>query len=360
MGTTRKTTTRKTTKITSPLPAIRDFMRRFIAFTDEDHATVLALWILHTYSIEAAYTTPYIYITSAEKQSGKTRVIETCNVLAHNPVTAAQVSASSLFRIIEASRPSLFIDEVDAIFSGSANEDLRNILNSGYKSNGSVMRTVSQFADADDPTGGVKHFSTFCPKLLAGIDNGAMPDTIADRCIRIVLKRKKADQTVERFMARKVEAEAETLKATIQEWMRANMDKLAAAEPTPIDTLGDRAWDIAEPLVAIAERCGEGKEARAALANLLAPVKASLSPQAKALKAARDILNETGADKVASATLAEACDVNTKRLGVLLAPYGITPRTIRLGSNTIKGYHKADFTDAWERYLSDDDTDGEA
>lgn len=332
------------------LDEIRTFLSRFVAFTNEDHEMVLALWVLHTWTFEAAYSTPYIYINSAEKQSGKTRTIETLGYLARNPVVAAQVSAASLFRSIESQRPSIFLDEVDAIWSGAANEDLRGLLNSGYNHKGRVMRVVPVAPDSEDD--GVRYFSTFSPKLLAGIDNGQLPDTIADRSINIVLKRKKGDVEVERLQARKIEPEAAALCKKIEEWAEANMDAIMATEPAVIEEISDRAFDIAEPLLQVAMQFrGMMRPARAALTRLLTRESAPLSLQAQCLAKAKEIMEETKADKLASATLAAAMEVSPKRLGILLAPYGITPRTIRLGSNTVKGYNKRDFQDSWERYL---------
>jgi hypothetical protein len=253
-------------------------------------------------------------------------------------------------RIIETTRPTLFVDEVDTVFTGEKNEILRNILNTGYKHNGTVTRVVP--AGPDDPTGGVRKFSTFAPKLLAGIDTGQMPDTIADRCIKITLQRKKKDQQVERFMARKVEEEAKILKSQIEAWVAQNMDFLVTAEPKVIDELSDRAWDIAEPLIAIAERCkGWGPRARRAMKVVLAKSESALSPQAEVLKHAADLFRETGRDTITSAALQERCDMTSKQIGVYLGKYGITSKNIRFGSNQSKGYRLREMQDAFDSYL---------
>jgi hypothetical protein len=352
-----------------PLDAIEAFMRRFIAFPETAHAAVLAPWVLHTYAIDAAYATPYIYITSAEKQSGKTRVIDVLDTLCRNPVKSGSISASSLYRLIDKGvpgrpgsdddtsedadlivrqRPTLFIDEVDAIFTGAANEALREVLNMGYKSSGFAIRTIE---------GEVRQMSTFAPKLLAGIDNGHMPDTIADRCIRIVLKRKKAGQEVERFMARRVEAEAQALRDQITEWVAFHMDTIMAIEPDVLDELSDRAFEISEPLLQIATVAGSEWLARVqtALRTLLVQEDTALSLGGQVLQSAKTLLDETGSDRLSSAALCEYVNVHPKRLGNLLAPYGIKPTTIRFGKGAnvtiAKGYYKRDFEDAWERYL---------
>lgn len=331
-----------------PLPLniaeeIVQFMERFVSFPDPAQADSLALWILHTHTFDAAYATPYMYVTSAEKQSGKTRVIEVLSTLARHATVTASTSSAAMFRLISEDRPTLFIDEVDAVFNGAANEDLRGVLNSGYKRNGSVLRFTGKETES---------FSTFCPKLLAGIDNASMPDTIADRCIRIVLKRKRAGDDVERFMWRKVEAEAETLQARITTWARKNLESLYAAEPTMIEEISDRSFEIAEPLLAIADRLPDWHErARRSLTSLLRGEVKALSPQAQALQAAQDWMSEAQADRIPSAVLADLVGVNMHRLGKLLAPYEVKPTTARVAGKPTKVYMQKDFEDAWGRYL---------
>lgn len=329
------------------LDDVIDYMKQYVIFADEAHADVLALWVLHTHTFDAAYCTPYIYVTSAEKQSGKTRTIEVLETIAHNPIRSAGSTEATLYRDVEQNRPTIFMDEVDAVWTGASNEGLRGLLNTGYKTGGSTRRVVP---GADG--GEVRSFSTYCPKLLAGIDNGAIPDTIADRSIRIVLKRKKGEQEVQRFMFRKVEPQAAALIERIEKWAALNLPILVDAEPAPIEEISDRAFEISEPLLAIAARFrGWNDRARAALVHLLRGEDVKLSPGARALTAARDIMGERGEDRILSDRLASAMDVSQKKLSEILRPYGITPSTIRTPDGRGKGYHRADFADAWDRYL---------
>lgn len=341
-----------------PLDDIEKHLRRFLVMPTEHHYTILSLWVAHTYAFDAAYATPYLYVNSAEKQSGKTRVIEVLSDLARNPMVASSVSPSVIYRAIEGldnadedaptGKPTLFVDEVDAIFrGGKANEDLRNILNSGYKNNGQVLRTIP-----GKDGGEAKFFSTFAPKLLAGIDNGAIPDTIADRCISLNLKRKREDEVVERYLSRRVADDCEALRVKIDTWVRANMTHFLAAEPKVIEELSDRAFEIVEPLIVIASRCpGWVKRTQAAARALLMAEAAPLSEGAKVLLAAWELFEGTGADKITTSSLSEATGLNGKALGVKLSRYGVKPTTIRFPHTTAKGYYKRSFADAWTRYL---------
>ena len=83
----------------------------------------------------------------------------------------------------------------------------------------------------------------------------------------------------------------------------------------------------------------------------------------------RMIFEETGWDRTASADLCERLAAMENRpwpelgrsknritpaaLARLLGPLGVRPNTIRVGEATPKGYMKADFNDAFLRYLRD-------
>src|SRR5262249_47668190 len=122
------------------------FVRRFVVMTDSQ-ADVVALFVLHTYTVEAAETTPYLSISSAERRSGKSRLLEVLTLLVSRPLPAAGVTEAALFRSITADAlPCLLLDEVDAIFGPKAtnHEDLRALLNAGYRRGMPVRRCVGE------------------------------------------------------------------------------------------------------------------------------------------------------------------------------------------------------------------------
>ena len=76
--------------------------------------------------------------TSAEPESGKTRLLEVLHELVREPISTMNISDAALFRVIEAKAPTLLFDEVDSIFNPKARErglrdDLRALLNAGYR-----------------------------------------------------------------------------------------------------------------------------------------------------------------------------------------------------------------------------------
>jgi len=157
------------------LDEIHAFLRRFISFTSDTQPVVIALWVVHTWFIEAFEFTPYLHILSPTKQCGKSRLLDCLALLVRNVWRAVSMSVAALFRTIEKDQPTLLMDEVDAVFkkgNEDGNEDLRAMLNAGFERGSKVRRCVG-------PNFDVKDFAVFCPKALAGI--GKVPDTVSDR-----------------------------------------------------------------------------------------------------------------------------------------------------------------------------------
>lgn len=100
------------------LDDLRSFLCRFVAFPEPEQADAVTLWIVHTYAFEAAEATPRLSIQSAEKQSGKTRLLELLDLLVRSSLSVASISAAAMFRLIAEGPTTLLIDEADTIFDG--------------------------------------------------------------------------------------------------------------------------------------------------------------------------------------------------------------------------------------------------
>jgi hypothetical protein len=140
-----------------PLDDTRAFIRRYVVLTDEQ-ADAIALWVLHTHAHDALGTTPYLAITSPEKRSGKTLLLETLELLVREPVLSGSISGASLARIVDARQPTLLLDESDAAFVGNGEyaEVLRGVLNTGFRSSGRLIsksRAVERQALPPNPAG---------------------------------------------------------------------------------------------------------------------------------------------------------------------------------------------------------------
>ena len=75
------------------------FLRRYVVLSSEQ-ATAIALWTVHSHAVNAIGITPYLAITSAEKGSGKTLLLEVLEQLVAKPWLTGSVSAATLARKI--------------------------------------------------------------------------------------------------------------------------------------------------------------------------------------------------------------------------------------------------------------------
>jgi hypothetical protein len=356
--------TAQTVDAAAILDDVFSFIRRFV-FLSPSQTRVVALWIAHTHAIDAADATAYLAITSAEKESGKTRTLEVSDLLVANPWFTGRVTAAVLIRKIDAERPTLLLDESDAAFGADKEyaEALRGVLNTGHRRRGKASCCVGQGAAIT-----FKDFSTFCPKAIAGIGN--LPDTVAGRSIPIRLKRAARGEHVERFRRRDVEAEAARLRGRLEAWSAVTIEDLRTARPILPDALTDRQQDCAEPLLAIADLSGGvwPESARQALVELCGEARAGdESSGVRLLADIQKIFKDQGVDRIPSADLAAALaeletspwgefgkagrPLSAAKLARLLGRFVIVPHTIRIGAKTHKGYEEEDFQDAFERYL---------
>jgi hypothetical protein len=353
---------------------VRDTLTRYVVLPPE-HVIACTLWVLHTWAFDACYTTPYLAVLSAEKQSGKTLLLDVLQLLVREPMQVSGASEAALFRSIEKRCPTLLLDESDAIFASNAErtEPIRGLLNSGSRRTGQIARAVP-------PDWDVKPFSTFCPKALAGIDNGRWPDTILDRSIVLRMRRRAPHQRGTPFRYKRASEAAQTVRTACEAWATEAIEELEVCEPDLPASLSDRASDAWEPLIAIADSLSEtwGIEARWA-ARVLHERESDRSESAGTclLRDIKAVFNEIGADRVPSGELASRLrampeapwsEYGHSRAGLtqpslarLLRPYEISSRTIRVASHhaagaTARGYHASDFAKAWETYLVTDQT----
>ena len=332
---------------------------------DADQGNVLAAWVLHTWAIDAAEYTPYLHITAAEKECGKSRLLETLEPIVCRPCMNVGTTAAALLRILNRDSPTLLLDEVDTAFGGNkdAAESIRGILNAGFRRGGIHRKCHSKSYE-------IQEFKAFGPKVFAGI--GTVPDTVASRSIVIEMKRKAPEERVESLRFRDVMEARKPILASLEAWSKSGIvEKLRQERPTFPDGFGDRQKDISEPLLAIADLAG-GEWPSSVRRSLLALFRSDASEDSSlGVTLLRDILGVFNsligeyADRIASSALTSALlaleaspwgdwdkgrSFTASTLAKRLKPFHVRPQTIRMGSETQKGYMRDWFADAWKRY----------
>jgi hypothetical protein len=232
---------------------LKNYLEKYFYFVYKSQSSVLAVWLMGTYIFAIFRYYPYLHF-QAEKRSGKSLLMEIMSYVSFNPFIGTNVSVSSLFREIECNRTVMFLDEVESLRSSDKEiySSLMQILNSGFKYDGKVMRTVGSNNNLKP-----QEFSTYGPKCFAGIDS--IDDVLQDRTIKIKILRKKVDEKIDRFkISQELEKHTDNLKQkgfifglTYAEDIHEFMSSIESIPEIP-DVLTDRELDIWESLFSIA------------------------------------------------------------------------------------------------------------
>ncbi|RSM65756.1 hypothetical protein DMH03_00950 [Amycolatopsis sp. WAC 01376] len=355
------------------LDQIGEFVSRFNVFPSEHCAPMLALWYAHTHAAEHFYITPRLILSSAEPGSGKTRVLEVAQYLVASPEMTLSASPAALFRLVSAAPITILFDEVDAIFNpkNTGNtEDLRALLNAGYKRSATIPRCVG-----DAKAMAVQRFKVYAPAALAGIA-GHMPDTITTRAITVHMRRRAPGETVEPFKTRRIESEAEPLRDRLADWVRSVAEQVGEAEPEMPDGVTDRSAEIWEPLLALADAAGGDwpEKAREACKHFVAnnnPRAGSIGT--RLLADLRDVFTAHQAERLPTTVILESLHAmeegpwadyygkpfDARHLSKELGRYGVEVHAFKHNGTTAKGYRTTGETglaDAWTRYLPPPET----
>ena len=343
------------------LRGVEQFLRRYVAFARPETVVAVVLWVAHTHAVELADATPYLAISSPEKQSGKTRLLECLGLLARG-CTGLLITptAATIYRSLEAApEATLLLDELDAVFGDRSDkyEEVRAVINAGHRRGATVPRSVP----GPRNTWGVKHFPVFGPKALAGI--GKLPDTVTDRSIPVRMLKRKRTERVDKFRHRTASQAAWPIVAAIVAALAVQTPSFEADVPLE---LPDRAADAWEPLLAIADAAGETwpKRARHAAIVLHASRQQDDSLGLRLLSDLRLIFDARGEDRIHTTDLipalqaddegpwaSERAPLTPHRHGRLLEPFEVQSKQLRIGDKSLKGYERESFVDAWERYL---------
>jgi putative DNA primase/helicase len=331
-------------------------LRRFIVCEPET-AIAATLWAVMTWFIDEIQVCPLAVITAPEKRCGKTQLLDLIGRLSCRALAASSISPAATYRVIEAHRPTLMLDEADAWMK--ENEELRGVINSGHtRQSAYVIRSVG---DDHTPT----RFSTWGAKCISGI--GVLPETLMDRCIRLELRRKLPHEAVER-LRHAPPGLFEGLAAKVSRFALDHAHSVRHARPALPEALNDRAQDNAEPLLAIADIVG-GRwpdMARQALLKINAKGETEPSHAAELLSDIRDAFGRTIRTRMTSDELVRELSedgeapwstynrgnpITQRQLAKKLGEFGIKSKDAKVSGRTLKAYELEKFTDAFSRYL---------
>jgi len=328
-------------------------------FANDEQAVTVALWIVFAWTHEAHTHSPILLATSAEANCGKSTLISLVRFLSPRALFTAEISAAALYRSIEKWKPTIVLDEGDSIFR--ENDELRAVVNTGWTRGSGIIR-------CDPDTNEPMLFQTFCPKAI-GMKGKKLPDTTLSRCIIIELKRKLAAEEAQRFDHLDNE-DLRNLRRMLARWAEDNLANLKQARPELPMGFNNRLADNWRPLLSIADLAGQKwpEDARTAAVKLSPVDQASIGTTL--LADIKEIFEAAGrdCDRLSGQEIVEALHARDDRpwgewgrartpitkiqLTAQLKEFGLSPDNIRVGDKVPKGYYKASFKEAWERYLT--------
>ena len=354
------------------------YVIRFVVFQSEDEPVIITNWIVHTYLIHLFNYTPYLHIYSATKQCGKTLLLSIIKQLSYSGLQLINFS-ESIFRLIDKQDLTLCIDEVDR-WDNESKQAIWGIINAGFlREGGEVYRSVGKGSDQTPTT-----FKVFCPKVISGIDQHSLPDTVQDRSIPIELVRKLKEEPAERFRHRVELPRMEEIKSMLEPLLTytaynyedenslfdsVHEDSLVATYEDAIEN--DRALDIVEPLVLVASmgssewlektvracvnltKREDDNESNISVEVLRVCYEIKMESQGQKAIHSEDLVERINKKKDSELAYLNQFGIDQNWLAKRLKAFGIGTQNVYVAGTTKKGYYFNDFVIPAQRFLSE-------
>jgi hypothetical protein len=346
------------------LDDVERYVARFVAYPSEHARVAHVLWCAHAHGMHIWDSTPRLAFMSKEPQSGKSRALELTVNLVPNPVQAFNNSPAYLFRKVSAaedgSLPTILYDEIDALFNKRGNdgtEDVRAFLNAGHRRGAVAGRCVKKANKIE-----IEELPAYCAVAVAGL--GGLPDTIGTRSVIVRMQRRAKSEIVEQYRQRLNAVQGYELRDRLAAWVTTNL--VSGVYPELPAGVEDRAADVWEPLLTVADVAGGKWPNRARVAavalvaqgrdesvsfgiTLLSDVRSCFGDAS--VMSTEMLLSKLNALEEAPWAGLKGGPLDARRLARFLKPYGVSSRSVRIGTTTPKGYTRADLEDPWSRYL---------
>jgi len=347
----------------SVLDAIEAFVQEYVVCPNQECLFAIALWIVHTHLMDRWDSTPRLAALSPEPGSGKTRLLEILELLVLRPVLNVGSTSAYLFRKISSDEgpPTILYDEIDTIFGPKAgpHEEIRALINAGHKRGAMAGRVVKKGNNFE-----LEELPAYCAVAVAGL--GYLPDTILTRSIVIKMRKRHSNENVKAYRRRAVEKQASELRERITVFAESFPEEITDWPDLP-ENIEDRAADVWEPLITIADHAGGDWPSKArvsAVTHVAQSTEQAASLGVQLLTDIKEIFSVRASHTIKSNDLISALweieespwadfkvrGLTTRDLARMLGNYGIKPSVNRVGPTTARGYSSYDFHDAWSRY----------
>ena len=337
-------------------------LTRYVVFPCPEAADAAALYAAATHAVTRLEFAARLVVKSPVKRCGKSRLLDVLAQLVRLPLLTSDISAAALVRSIDPDDPpTLMLDEADATFGALKGDEkaehLRGILNAGFGRDRPYRRW-------DVTTRGIEDCDTFAMAVLAGI--GSLPDTIEDRAVIIEMRRKSPSERVAKYRVRRDKPEVAVAGRQLADALGPHAEAIGDAEPDMPEGLDDRAEDVWEAMIAIADLAGGGWPDRARTAAVALSGNGTAADSTLGERLLADLRDVFGtADKISGEAILDELrkiseapwgdyfgrPLNARDLARLLKPYGVSPTDVNIDGKTKRGYRRDQLHEPWTRYL---------
>ena len=235
------------------LDALRHTLTASVPNLRAQQADAVTLWTAATHALATWNHAPRLLVRSALPATGKTRLLHAVAATSCRPYRAT-ANVSTLHTLLHHTSLTVFVDDADTALSGHNGETLRVLMHAGYHKDGSVTRVA---------TAGGTVTTTRQPVfgMVALASLGQLPTTLTSRAVVITLRRTNPVRPLPTVPWRN-----RRLSAELHYWLT---EAQPALDSAPVTTpLVDRAADVWEPLLRVADHAGHHWPHRARRAAL--------------------------------------------------------------------------------------------
>ena len=332
-------------------------MASHIAMTDTE-ADTIALWCVYDHAYELFPVAPRLGIRAATSECGKTEALRRIKRFVNRPLECDGLTAAVFFRVIDASKPTFLLDELDNVLPEDKGAML-GAMNSGYSRKGKQLRCVG---DENE----VRAFRTFAPFVYAMV--GKPTNTFDSRTIPIELRKATPEKARALLSLEDEDDEDKRLSdmgRKAARWVADHLDALAKIR-SDMGELVNRPAMNWRPLFAVADLAGGDWPARVRKAAAAAVrVRGDQDIKAELIIDIKSVMDENRAvEEWPSAMLAEHLarlegrpwaefgkaqkPITQNAIARLLRPFGIAPTRIGPEGGQARGYCRWQFREVFD------------
>jgi len=163
-------------EFTEVFKLVRERIQHYMDFSDKRVYSLLTCFIIYTYFYPIFNFAPILQLWG-EFRTGKTKICSLIDSMCFNPVNSSNISAASLFRLIENRRAIVILDESEDLLGSERCRDIRNMLLAGTGKSGETYRQEKSLNDKYV----TQAYRVFSPKVIAniaGVDVAALESRI--------------------------------------------------------------------------------------------------------------------------------------------------------------------------------------